>query len=195
MKLQARKNAKFERYVFGILLAVEVVMSFTTLGYIHIPPISTTAAFIPIVVAACLFGSWESTVAGLIFGLGSMLKASALYVVPDDKLFSPFRSGFPLQSLLLSVGTRVLFVLLIGWLYRFAKTGRLRWPWKSLLAMAAPGIHAALVYGALGLMFSSKGADCRAAFQLHANVVFLPLLCLVCVVLCDVIYNSRDMTG
>ena len=41
MKLQARKNAKFERYVFGILLAVEVVMSFTTLGYIHIPPIST----------------------------------------------------------------------------------------------------------------------------------------------------------
>lgn len=32
MKLQARKNAKFERYVFGILLAVEVVMSFTTLG-------------------------------------------------------------------------------------------------------------------------------------------------------------------
>lgn len=61
--------------------------------------------------------------------------------------------------------------------------------------MAAPGIHAALVYGALGLMFSSKGADYRAAFQLHANVVFLPLLCLVCVVLCDVIYNSRDMTG
>ena len=95
MKLQARKNAKIERYVFGILLAVEVVMSFTTLGYIHIPPISTTV-FIPIVVAACLFGSWESTVAGLIFGLGSMLKASALYVVPDDKLFSPFRSGFPL---------------------------------------------------------------------------------------------------
>lgn len=44
-------------------------------------------------------------------------------------------------------------------------------------------------------MFSSKGADYRAAFQLHANVVFLPLLCLVCVVLCDVIYNSRDMTG
>lgn len=34
MKLQARKNAKFERYVFGILLAVEVVMSFTTLGAI-----------------------------------------------------------------------------------------------------------------------------------------------------------------
>ena len=72
-----RKQYKFDRYIFGILLAMEVIMSFTFLGYIHIPPISITTAYIPIVVSASLFGPVESTVTGLLFGLGSMYKASA----------------------------------------------------------------------------------------------------------------------
>lgn len=148
-----QKNAKFERYVFLILLAVEMIMSFTFLGYIHIPPLSITTAYIPIVVAACLFGPGEAAVAGLCFGLGSMFKASALYVMPDDKLFSPFQSGHPLQSLLLSVGTRLLFGFLIGCLFCLAKRGRLSWLWKSILALIASRFHAFLVYGAMGLLF------------------------------------------
>ena len=35
---------KFEHYIFSLLLAVEVIMSFTFLGYVHIPPISITTA-------------------------------------------------------------------------------------------------------------------------------------------------------
>lgn len=191
-KLRAWKSARFERYVFLMLLAVEMILSFTFLGYIHIPPISATTAFIPIVAAACLFGPGEAAVAGLFFGLGSMFKASALYVMPDDKLFSPFQSGFPLRSLLLSVGARVLFGLLIGWLYRLAKQGRHTRLWKALLALAAPGIHAALVYGALALMFTrTNSGDYRSAFQVDLNAAFLCLLCLACVALCDAGYGSR----
>ena len=69
MKLKWR-GLQFEHYILGILLAVEWIMSFTFLGYIHIPPISITTAHIPIVVIACLFGPVESSVAGLFFGLG-----------------------------------------------------------------------------------------------------------------------------
>lgn len=100
---------KFEHYIFSLLLAVEVIMSFTFLGYMHIPPISITTAYIPIVIIACLFGPAESSLAGLLFGLGSLYKASATYVMPADAVFSPFRSDFPIGSILLSVGTRVLF--------------------------------------------------------------------------------------
>ncbi len=39
MKLKWR-GLQFEHYILGILLAVEWIMSFTFLGYIHIPPIS-----------------------------------------------------------------------------------------------------------------------------------------------------------
>ena len=45
MKLKWR-GLQFEHYILGILLAVEWIMSFTFLGYIHIPPISITTAHI-----------------------------------------------------------------------------------------------------------------------------------------------------
>ena len=78
---------KFEHYIFSLLLAVEVIMSFTFLGYVHIPPISITTAYIPIIITACLFGPAEASLAGLLFGLGSLYKASATYVMPADAVF------------------------------------------------------------------------------------------------------------
>ena len=98
MKQNKWKHLKFEKYVFVLLLAIELIMSFTFLGFIHIDPISLTTAYIPIVVAGCLLGPLESTLIGLVFGLASMYKASALYVVSDDKIFSPLYSGNPIRK-------------------------------------------------------------------------------------------------
>lgn len=99
-------------------------MSFTFLGYVHIPPISITTAYIPIIITACLFGPAEASLAGLLFGLGSLYKASATYVMPADAVFSPFRSDFPIGSILLSVGTRVLFGFLLGCLFQLARKSK-----------------------------------------------------------------------
>ena len=67
----------FDRYLLGILIAIEFLMSFTFLGYIHLPPLSVTTAYIPILVAGCLLGPAQSVVIGLVFGAASMYKASA----------------------------------------------------------------------------------------------------------------------
>lgn len=61
------KQFRFEHYIFGLLIAIELIMSFTFLGYIHVPPVSITTAYIPIVAAACLFGVAEAGVTGLVF--------------------------------------------------------------------------------------------------------------------------------
>ena len=53
MKQNKWKHLKFEKYVFVLLLSIELIMSFTFLGFIHIDPISLTTAYIPIVVAGC----------------------------------------------------------------------------------------------------------------------------------------------
>lgn len=98
--------SNFDRYIFAMLIALEFLMSFTFLGYIHIPPISITTAYIPILVAACILGVSQAAVVGTVFGLCSMYKASATYVMASDMVFSPFLSGAPVKSLLLSVGTR-----------------------------------------------------------------------------------------
>ena len=74
-------EACFDRYIFIGLAAIELLMSFTFLGYIHIPPISVTIAYLPILVAGCLFGPVESVIMGFIFGIASMYKASATYEI------------------------------------------------------------------------------------------------------------------
>lgn len=97
-------DSSFERYAFWILIAVELLMSFTFLGYIHMPPLSVTIAYIPVIIAGALFGPVESAITGFVFGLSSMYKASAAYVMDADMVFSPFLSGFPAGSLWLSIG-------------------------------------------------------------------------------------------
>ena len=115
------KVTEGNRYFFGFLIALEIFMSFSFLGYIHIEPISMTLSYIPVLIAGCVLGPKESTITGTVFGLASMWKASALYVGRGDAIFSPVMSGRPLESILMSVGARALFGLLTGLLYKLAK--------------------------------------------------------------------------
>lgn len=185
------KYMKFECYTFSLLLAVELIMSFTFLGYIHVPPISITTAYIPIIVAACLFTPCESTFAGLIFGLGSMYKASASYVQPADMIFSPFQSGLPFQSFLLSVGTRTLFGFLIGVLFMLARKGKYKWLWKGIAALLASKLHAFLVFAAMGVFFPEYGFTGASARVFVRDDIAVSLFCMVSVLLIDRIYHSE----
>ena len=193
MKLKWR-GLQFEHYILGILLAVEWIMSFTFLGYIHIPPISITTAYIPIVVIACLFGPVESSVAGLFFGLGSMYKASALYVMLGDRIFSPFQTDFPIGSILLSVGTRVLFGFLMGCIFKIVNKSRYKWAGKSLAALIATPLHALLVYGAMGILFPESGFNYKSSFRWGVNDYAIAAICILAVILSDIIYHSSFVT-
>ena len=51
-------------YLIGVLVALELLMSFSFLGYIHIEPISVTFAYIPVLLAA-LLGVPEAAALGL----------------------------------------------------------------------------------------------------------------------------------
>lgn len=90
-------RSSFQTYLFIALVAVELLMFFTFLGYLHVQPISITFAYIPPILAGCLLGPVQATVLGAVFGLASLFKASSSYVMPMDQLFSPFRSGAPYQ--------------------------------------------------------------------------------------------------
>lgn len=151
------KHTTFQRYAFGALLALEVLMSFTFLGYIHIPPISITLAYIPVVAAACLFGVGEATLMGTVFGLASLYKASANYVMPSDQIFSPFQSHDPLGSVLLAVGARALFGAVVGLLFALAKHSKHFTLWRILLAFISPKLHGLLVVSVMEFFFPEQG--------------------------------------
>lgn len=172
--------------MFDILVAIEVLMSFTFLGYIHLPPISITIAYIPIVVAGCLFGIKEATLMGAVFGLGSMYKASAAYVMTGDAIFSPFSSTNPFGSIMLSVGSRVLFGLMMGILFKLAKKGKNVTLKIGFVAFIASKLHAICVYLAMGCFFPKMG---NVTSSLATNINYL-ILSLFCVLIIEVIYHA-----
>ena len=91
--IQRSRAKRTQWYLLGTLVAVELLMSFSFLGYLHIAPISITFAYIPVLLAGVLMGPVESTVLGAVFGTASMWKASAGYVLPADQLFPPLQAA------------------------------------------------------------------------------------------------------
>lgn len=184
-------SSSFDRYCFGILLAVEVLMSFTFLGYIHFPPISITLAYIPIIIAACLFGTAQAVITGIVFGLGSMYKASASYVMPMDMIFSPFSSGEPLASLFLSVGTRTLLGLFVGLAFNAVRKSEHFRSWLCLLSVLAIRLHVFLVYGAMGILFPQFDRNYTITFKLDYLDIFSAVVCIFLVAGSWELYNSK----
>ena len=180
-------------FLLAGLISLELLMSFSFLGYIHVEPISITFAYIPVMAAGCLLGPGESVVLGLIFGLSSMWKASAPYVSETDHLFSPFYSDSPAASLLLSVGTRILFGLIVGLLYAWARrAGRSRAFWIAIVSFAGKTLHTMLVYGAMGLFFPEYSYSILTAFSDFRTLSnLLTIVCTVLVVqVCWLFLNS-----
>lgn len=153
-----------KRYLLAVLISVELLMSFSFLGYFHVEPISVTIAYIPVLVAGALLDAKSATAVGLAFGLASMWKATASYVMPSDQLFSPLLSGNPLGSLLLSVGSRMLFGLAIGVLYMIAKRLRPSVLWVGIVSYLGSTVHSFFVYSAMYLFFPETGYTPLRAF-------------------------------
>ena len=157
IKDQSAPHRLTDRYIFAAIIAIELLMSFSFLGYIHVEPISVTIAYLPVLLAGVLLGPAEATAVGTVFGLASMWKASASYVMSSDQLFSPMFSGNPLGSLILSVGSRALLGLISGLLYEGARRLPHRGFWVGLVSFFGRPIHSLLVYSAMALFFPETG--------------------------------------
>lgn len=175
------------------LAAIELLMSFTFLGYLHIAPISITFAYIPVVLAARFLGIWQATVIGGIFGISSMFKASAYYVLPLDRIFSPIDSPAPVSSILLSVGTRMLFGFLMGLIFYVLRSKKYYRLWTDLLCLLASKLHACLVYIALGVLFPEYGYNVSNTLALSASDIVASLLCLLAVELLQGIWHRSSV--
>lgn len=184
-------DSNFDRYAFVILAAIELLMSFTFLGYIHIPPISVTIAFFPVLIAGCLFTPLHAVIVGFLFGMASMYKASASYVMPADAVFSPFLSGNPFGSFCLSVGTRTLFGLVVGLAFMLAKNKKFYPLWIGVISAFAPRIHSLLVYTAMGIFFPELGYHYTSALRWRLGDTLFAIFSITIVVSLRAVYQSE----
>ena len=179
------------------MIAVEFFMSFSFIGYVHIAPIFLTFVYIPVMVAGCILGPKNSTIVGAVFGIAYMWKASAFYVAARDAIFSPVMSEKPFASILLSVGSRALFGLIIGLLYRVAKNSR--HPMAGILLVSTVGrtIHTVLVYSFMQLLFPEAGFTLINTLDDIRRWDFLPFIVIVdaIVVICYLTSRSEFVRG
>lgn len=158
-------------YFLGILAALELLMSFSLLGYFHIEPISITFAFIPVLIAGCMLGPKDAALIGLLFGLASMYKASAFYVYSGDKIFS-ILSGTPIASFILSVGSRFLFGIVVGQAYVLAhKAQHLKLLCLILVTFFGKDLHAMSVYTIMWMTHPERGYTTLSAFNNYFTIV------------------------
>lgn len=143
----------FDRYLFLFLIGIELLMSFSFLGFVHNPPISITFAYFPIIVSGLLLKMPQTLILSLFFGFASLFKATPYYVMISDAVFSPFSSNAPVNSLFLSLGTRLLFGAIVSFCFSHAIHKKLEYLWIGLIACLSPKIHSIIVLTALGMLF------------------------------------------
>ena len=182
--------SSFEFHLFLILLAIEVLMSFTFFGYIHFPPVSITFAYIPILIAACVLGTKESAVLGAVFGLASMYKSTVHSAQPVDMLFSPVLSGKPVSSLVMALGVRILFGFLAGIAFCAAKKCKKSDFCIGVVSFFSPIVHAMLILAAMCILFP----ECieKSFFSLYIIVsnTVSAVICVLIIKIVRVIFNK-----
>ncbi len=136
---------------FALLVAVEIVMSVTPLGYLDLPFLSASLLSIPVAIGAIILGTWASTALGLVFGLTSFIKGFSTTAPMTVAMYS---ASLPASFVVAVVG-RVLMGLCTGLL---VKAVRKATPKKTIVdnivgSLAAPLLNTAFFMGLLMLLF------------------------------------------
>ncbi len=136
---------------FALLVAIEVVMSLTPLGFLNLGFLSASLLTIPVAVGAILLGPAASTLLGLVFGVISFIKGFSSTSLMTAAMYSASIPG----SFVVAVVGRVLMGLcaglLVQWTRRLVKK-------KSIAdnivgSLAAPLLNTAFFMGLLMLIF------------------------------------------
>lgn len=175
------------------LVAVELIMSFSVLGYMNIPPVSVSFVYIPVVIAACFMRTREAVIVGIVAGLAGMFRLSAHFVQPLDQLFSPFFSGNPVGSIFICVVTRALLGLVIALLYKAARKSAYPFVGMILVTLSAKIVHVCILFAAMRIFFpetATKITDTFYNFFNIANALGIFMLTVI-ILLCFCILRTK----
>ena len=135
----------------ALLIAIQLILSFTPLGFIILPGmVSITIMHIPVIVGGIVMGPMYGGILGLVFGLLSMYKATTAATSVVDQAFSPFLSGAPVQSIIMCIVPRVLLGVVAALLFRaLEKRIKSKGLAIAISAAVASVMHTVLVLGCL----------------------------------------------
>lgn len=164
----------------ALLVAVELVLTFTPLGFIPLPMMKATTLHIPVMIGAILLGPAAGGVLGAVMGLGSVVNNTFMPGVTSF-VFSPFYSVGEFHgnvwSLVVAILPRVLIGVVAGWVYR-ALSRRNK---QSIPALTVAGLAGSMTntIGVMGLIYLLFGQSYAAATGKPYELLFGAIMLVV----------------
>ena len=168
----------------ALLVALELVLAFTPLGYIPLGFMNATTMHIPVILGACLLGPKMGGVLGAVFGVTSVIRAT---VTPNltSFVFTPFYSFSPefsgnWTSLIVAIVPRVLIGVIAGLAFQFIM--RVSHD-KQAVALPVAGFIGSMVntIGVMGLIYLLFGAQYAAAGGQSFDLLLKVIMGVVCI--------------
>jgi len=120
LELKTEKTKKI--VILSILLAIELVFCFTSLGSIPIFGIPATTSHLPVIIAVLICGLPEGMLMGFVFGVCSIIVFSTtLLANPSAFVFSPWALGGNWLSAVTALLPRILFPVILFYTYKLIK--------------------------------------------------------------------------
>lgn len=182
----------------ALLLALEIVMAFTPLGMLQIPPVSLTIMHIPVIIGGILMGWKAGAFLGGAFGVLSIIRSTFAAAGPVDMAFNPALSGNPLGSLVMAIVPRVLLGVTAALVYRLVlKLGGGRQTVSLIAAsVAACLVHSFGVLWLLSTFFSlltlKEVFEAIIAFN---GIIELAVAVVASVAVCRAVLAAREKTA
>lgn len=135
----------------ALLVAIEIVMSLTPLGYLNLGFIAASLLTIPVAVGAILIGPWASVLLGLVFGITSFIKG---FTSVAPMTVAMYAASIPASFVVAVIG-RVLMGLSTGLIVRAVQkaAGKKSIADNIVGSLAAPLLNTFFFMGLLMLFF------------------------------------------
>ena len=168
----------------ALLVALELVLAFTPLGYIPLGFMNATTMHIPVILGACLLGPKMGGVLGAVFGVTSVIRAT---VTPNltSFVFTPFYSFSPefsgnWTSLIVAIVPRVLIGVIAGRAFQFIMRVS---HGKQAVALPVAGFIGSMVntIGVMGLIYLLFGEQYAAAGGQSFDLLLKVIMGVVCI--------------
>ncbi len=159
--------------LLGVLMAVEIILSTTPLGFIPLGFMNATTVHLPVIVGAIFLGPIGGGILGLAFGIMSIINSTTAPLITSF-VFSPFVTigGFSgnIYSVIIAIVPRVLIGVVAYYTYRVCTKFKV----KDVLTYALCGLIGSLtntifVLGGIYIFFGDQYA---AAIGTEASVLF-----------------------
>ncbi|MEG0265302.1 MAG: ECF transporter S component [Erysipelotrichaceae bacterium] len=116
-----RKKKTMRLALMAMFISIELLLTFTPLGYIPLGFMNMTTLHIPVIIVGIVMGVKDGAILGLVFGLTSVFRATMM-PIPTSFIFSPFITiggvSGNFSSLLIAIVPRILIGVVAALIYQ-----------------------------------------------------------------------------